>query len=35
MPTTMNDLTCEVISHWASHALAQRAAHEAVAAYIR
>lgn len=27
------NLTCEVLSHWAEHALAQRAAHDAIAAF--
>ncbi len=25
---------CEVLNHWASHAAAQRAAHDAIAAYV-
>lgn len=35
MPTQLNaENVCEVLSHWETHALAQQAARDAIAAYI-
>lgn len=35
VPSNAASYVSEVLNHWVSHALAQQAAHDAIAAYIR